>query len=426
MQFMLKPGEADLKDNPAKAPDIVPAEWADRVLADIIRDVRSGDSNPPPRAEPATAAVPSRETAAPPRQPSAIAASNVSSLDAALRTADLHPVAPPARRWGQRMMIGFALAMCGAGVTAAWPHYSDTAWQTIVTWTPRLLATSTAPVNAAEQPSSLDTQAAISATAPAQPAAAEAAVSVQPSPGETTPSLPPDAAQALQSMARDMAAMAQQVEQLRAGMAELKTGQQQMARDMAKTSDIKTSDIKASEAKASETRISDIKASASTPEPRPCDAGIAAEAAEGDDAEADLAHASRRRHSLALRASPDHWLRPDPMCRPSAVAATASASPPPTARAARRRPVVRPPMPLRGSPSRPRGQGWQASGSRPKKSEQKSRLRVGAQKSEHFDGPEQSFGSNNALRQMRKAHDLRRRCLRSHRTAVHRVAMIRK
>jgi TolA-binding protein len=45
-------------------------------------------------------------------------------------------------------------------------------------------------------------------------------------------------------MARDLAGMGQQIEQLKASIEQLKTGQQQMSRDMAKNSEIKNSEIK--------------------------------------------------------------------------------------------------------------------------------------------------------------------------------------
>ena len=48
---------------------------------------------------------------------------------------------------------------------------------------------------------------------------------------------PSDPAQQLQSMARDLANANQEVETLKAGIAELKAGQQQMARDLGKVSD---------------------------------------------------------------------------------------------------------------------------------------------------------------------------------------------
>lgn len=92
---------------------------------------------------------------------------------------------------------------------------------------------------------------------PAQPAApavetdapsADAANAVSPQPAPPAPPAPaapesvapgatasaPDQGQLLQSMARDLAGLGQQVEQLKASIEELRAGQQQMSRDMAR------------------------------------------------------------------------------------------------------------------------------------------------------------------------------------------------
>ncbi len=132
---------------------------------------------------------------------------------------------------GAAMTMLFALG--SAGATIVWHKHGDTAKQMIATWVPTF-ATSPAQATAtiAEQP-----------TADTQQAAVTEQTAVPPTiPAQTTPApvqtaavtAAPDATQSVQTMTRDLAAMAQQIEQLKANIAELKSGQEQMAREMTK------------------------------------------------------------------------------------------------------------------------------------------------------------------------------------------------
>ena len=154
-----------------------------------------------------------------------------------------------AGKWLRGAFVMILFAGGSAAATVAWEKHGDTARQMLAEWTPALTAltsllpstsrtaapVTTAPVTAAQaappaEPAATDQaadQSAQPATPPpvqvatAAPVAAAAPVATQPDP-------------AVQSMTRDLAAMAQQIEALKANIAELKAGQEQMAREMAK------------------------------------------------------------------------------------------------------------------------------------------------------------------------------------------------
>jgi hypothetical protein len=212
----------DPHDGPAIAPDVVPAAWADRVLADIKRDAVSGATGKKLDTGPSVAAG----AAAP-------------SVDTTFRATAVNKVQvsgdrPSSGSWTSRAVMAFMFALCSALAAAAWQHYGHTAKQMIADWTPPfVLAASPASekTGLTEQPGSP----AVQAAAADQPA--QAAGSTQPTDGATpAAALAPESAQLLQSMARDLAAMGQQVEQLKASIAELKAGRQAMSPEAARTS----------------------------------------------------------------------------------------------------------------------------------------------------------------------------------------------
>jgi len=143
------------------------------------------------------------------------------SVDTAIRVAASDGHAPRKRsaigRWLRGASVAFLFAGASVAATIAWEQHGDKARQVLAEWTPALVSllpstSQSAPVAAAQA---------------AQPPATQVAA--------TTPAATPsDAAQSVQSMTRDLAAMAQQIEQLKANIAELKVGQEQMAREMAK------------------------------------------------------------------------------------------------------------------------------------------------------------------------------------------------
>ncbi|MGO4510434.1 hypothetical protein AB4Z51_25815 [Bradyrhizobium sp. 2TAF36] len=147
-----------------------------------------------------------------------------------------------AGKWLRGAFVMILFAGGSAAATVAWEKHGDTARQMLAEWTPALtsLLPSTsrtaAPVTAAPVT-------AAQAAPPAEPvatdqAADQAAQPAAPPPVQVAAAAPvatqPDPAQSVQSMTRDLAAMAQQIEALKANIAELKAGQEQMAREMAK------------------------------------------------------------------------------------------------------------------------------------------------------------------------------------------------
>jgi hypothetical protein len=257
----------------------------------------------------------------------------------------LKPLGEPATaKWVKRVTMAL-LGLCAAMAAAAWQHYGDQAKAVAAEWAPPFvlaaLPSATRPADA-EQPSAPATEAATTDQAAAQPAAA--AAPAQPEPAATTATAaaaPLTESTQLQSMAQDLATMGQQVEELKATIAQLKAGQAQMARELARTSEAKTSEARTSEAKPAETRPAEQnlrpRVSALTPPaPRP--------------APPPPVRKPKPAYSYA------------PSYAPAPVAAVPPAAPLPPAQAAAPlpppappkqtiaddgEPVVRPPMPLR-------------------------------------------------------------------------------
>lgn len=144
------------------------------------------------------------------------------------------------RKWLRGAFVTFLLAGASVAASIAWEKHGDTAKQLLAEWTPALTSRlpTTSLLSAAPQ------QSAPVAAAEATPPAAEATPNQTADQSATPPAVQlaaaapaatqtVDAAQ-VQSMTRDLAAMAQQIEQLKANIAELKAGQEQMVREMAK------------------------------------------------------------------------------------------------------------------------------------------------------------------------------------------------
>lgn len=235
MHAMLKTIEADdPHDAPAIAPDIVPAAWADKVIADIT----SGPvSDPKPAA------------------PSALAGAAPQPIDTTFRAAAIGSVdaprqKPPRRTWVKSTFVAFLFALCSAMAAAAWQHYGAAARQMVANWTPAFALVASPPPASAEQAdaSAVQAPAADQASAPQAASAAPPASAVA-----ATAAASPDSSQMIQSMSRDLAAMGQQIQELKASIADLKAGQQAfqqaLARDNAKTSESKTSEVKAVDAR---------------------------------------------------------------------------------------------------------------------------------------------------------------------------------
>jgi hypothetical protein len=324
MHSTLKLRDSDPHDDFAIVPEVVPAAWADKVLADITRDdgvhpevKRSADGRSPASDRQASAA-----------SVVAVAAPTVDARFRATATDDSSaPVEQPSTsRWVKSAVL-LVFAIGSAAAAAAWQNHGDAARQMISNWVPAFAVTSSPPTETAalaEQPDAPGAQPVAAEQTP-EPAAAEqtpepAAAPAQPAesaaPAAAAPS--PDTLQ-LESMARDLAAMAQQVEQLKASIAELKTSQQAMVREAAKVS----------EAKAAETRPA-------APNPRPRVSSRPPRSA-----------AAPPRRPLSAY-PPAQAAAPLPQPAPPPVS-TLPAPPPPqaTARTEDDEPIVRPPMPLR-------------------------------------------------------------------------------
>lgn len=143
-------------------------------------------------------------------------------------------------KWLRGAFVAFLFASASAAATIAWDQHGDTAKQMLAEWTPVL--TSLLPATSLPPATSQNAQvAAAQAATPPVDATADQAADQSATPpaaqlAAAAPAAPQpvDAAQSVQSMTRDLAAMAQQIEQLKANIAELKAGQEQMAREMAK------------------------------------------------------------------------------------------------------------------------------------------------------------------------------------------------
>lgn len=183
--------------------------------------------------EPKFSAVAEPQTAAP-------------SVDTAVRVAasdsPVRRKRSAAGKWLRGAFVTFLFAGGSAAATIAWEKHGDTAKQMLAQWTPALTsllpaASQTAPAAAAQAAPPTE-QAATDQTVEPPAAQAPADQPAPPPPTQVAAAAPAaaqtDTAQSVQSMTRDLAAMAQQIESLKANIAELKAGQEQMARDMAK------------------------------------------------------------------------------------------------------------------------------------------------------------------------------------------------
>jgi len=155
---------------------------------------------------------------------------------------------------GRRAMRAIAALVLTIGIGAAaltWQTFGYAAKKAVFNWAPKFAISASLPLEklglSAKSPPADDP-----AAADATPAQAESTAegSVNGAPENGTPgnavagntlanpaASSSDPAQLLQSMARDLANVSQEVETLKASIAELKASQQQMTRDLAKTSE---------------------------------------------------------------------------------------------------------------------------------------------------------------------------------------------
>jgi hypothetical protein len=233
MQSTLIATEADPHDRFVIEPDVVLAARAD------VPD--------PPRREPNLRALVSEISAG------VAAQAEAPKVDTSFRAAHIEK---KRGRWLGRFAVAFLFALLSAVGAAAWQRYGDRAQATIAMAAPLLglasLQATSAPASAPAVAETPPEQATPPAETPVQ--AADTAAATAPA--------SPDQTQQIQSLTRDLAAMGQQVEALKASIAELKAGQDQVARDA------KAAETKASEAKAFEQNMR-AKVSALPPRPAP-------------------------------------------------------------------------------------------------------------------------------------------------------------
>lgn len=238
-------------------------------------------------------------------------------------------------KWLRGAFVTFLFAGASAAATIAWERHGDAAKQMLAGWTPALASltsllpstSQTAPVAPAEAAAAAEQAAAAPAQAATDQAADQSAAPPAAQVATAAPAATPsDAAQSVQSMTRDLAAMAQQIEQLKANIAELKAGQEQMAREMAKPPALKP----VTEAKPVDPRARAAAVTPRAPSPPPVRKPKPAVS-----------------HTYMPAYSPPPLAPPPP---PSQATATPPAAAPVTttqAVADDDGPVVRPPMPLR-------------------------------------------------------------------------------
>ena len=318
MHSTLKLRDSDPHDDFAIVPEIVPAAWADKVLADITRDARNSADiwsyadikKPASEQQPATS---SSVTAAAP------------TVDTTFRTTVTDDGAIPAEpppsfgRWTKSAVM-LVLAISSAAAAAAWQNHGDAARQMVAGWVPNFAITSSPPAETAALPGPADTPAAQLSVAEQTPAAPAAPAQPRESAAPAAAAPSPDTAQ-LESMARDLSAMAQKVEGLKAGIAELKTSQQAMAREATRTSEAKPAEIKPA-----------------APNPRPRTTAPPPRTAAAPP------------HRPLPAYPPTQAAAPAPLPQPAYPAASTRSAPPPPQASARTEddePIVRPPMPLR-------------------------------------------------------------------------------
>jgi hypothetical protein len=245
-------------------------------VEDIMGDILSRPSTPKLRvvpeisvAAPVRPAKPARPVDTPFRATAATADAIANEIKI---PGDIHPNIKPRRgAWAKRAAFGFLFALGSAAAAEGWDRYGDTARQMIADWTPALAQQSSPPAAtagttaASPQPASPAVDAAVTDQTPAPPAPA----ALQPAPDAAASPLaaPPPSAQTLQSMAGDLAAMGQQIEALKASIAQLKAGQEQMAQQISRDI-VKNAVARNAEAKASEVRPPERPHVLGTP-PRP-------------------------------------------------------------------------------------------------------------------------------------------------------------
>ncbi|CAL77221.1 hypothetical protein BRADO3433 [Bradyrhizobium sp. ORS 278] len=223
--------------------------------------------------------------------------------------------------WVVRTVLAVLFAVGSAVAAAAWQSYGDQAQEVIARWMPRISLASNADRDTAQPSASVSNQ---------ETAAAAAAPAQEPATGAIGATALQEQAQLLQSMAHDLAALNQQITELKTSLAQLKSGQEQMSREMARVAEAKPSERPTE--RTAEARPFDPQAIGQTIRPRPAPPRPATVAVAPTQPAAAVPHRPRPPAPATTAMVPPP---PAPMALPSAPAADPD------------QPVVRPPMPVR-------------------------------------------------------------------------------
>lgn len=220
------------------SPDILLASRPLSVAPALAPEITA---RPEPKIDPAFT-LKSRMNPEPKFSPVAEPQTAAPSVDTAVRVAAGDGLSRQKRssagKWLRGAFVTMLFAGGSAAATVAWEKHGDTARQMLAEWAPALASllpstSQTAPLAAAQAAPPAD-QAATDQATTDQAADQSAAPPATQLAAAVPPATQPDPVQSVQSMTRDLTAMAQQIEQLKTNIAELKAGQEQMAREMAK------------------------------------------------------------------------------------------------------------------------------------------------------------------------------------------------
>jgi hypothetical protein len=226
MHSTLKPKPTDdPHDVLVIAPDLVQVAPADRELSDLLHDAARHLSD-------AQTHTGSDVPAGPPLPP----------VDTTFRPAFNNVKVPDDRvsigGRAVRALTGFLLVACIGAAAIAWQSSGTVAKQVIAKWAPKFILTSLLPLEnpaVPEQPTPPAIQASAAKAAAPPPAPPTQAAPEGAAP--TAAAAAPEPAQLRHSMADDLATVGQEIEQLKASIDQLKAGQEQMSRDIAKASE---------------------------------------------------------------------------------------------------------------------------------------------------------------------------------------------
>jgi hypothetical protein len=330
MQSTLTMKDTDPHDIFLIEPEIVRALRARKASTDLSHDATNAPAAPQAHAAPDVSAG-----AAMPRvEPTFRAAATDDIKISNERIAASGDRPAMGRSTKRAVMVLFALI--SAIAAAAWQHYGDTAKAVIANHAPSFVLAWSAPAEkpvAAEQPSAPVAQAAAAEQATTQPTSP----AQDQDPGAATAASPSESTQ-LESMASDLAGMGQQIEQLKASIAQLRAGQEQMSRDIAQNSEAQNSEAKAAEARTSAVRASEARPVAQNPRPKVSAPPVRVTAVP-----------ARKPKPAYLPASPAYPQAATTPALPQAAPMLVPPAPAPQAEvtADDGAPVVRPPMPVR-------------------------------------------------------------------------------